>query len=181
MSEKVKCCTACFSEIHDKKSYRCLYPNARDRFTYILEELHIPRTGHLCKFCINKLNKVHRLDEEIRTKLPSLKRDRLEIVTDLRDSFAKCKNAVTSTPRKPAEDGREKRLWCSPTATPRTTKVRRLLPFSPTAASQRQSPVKQKHTRYNYHKSLRLYRLNEHVSLHSNHSNRPFEWQKLAR
>lgn len=79
-----KTCKLCLKPITDLKYYRSLATETSKLYSALLTELSVARKGYACKFCVNKLNRLVRLDEEIRTKIDVLKQKRCEIFEDLK-------------------------------------------------------------------------------------------------
>ncbi|XP_056016938.1 uncharacterized protein LOC125674871 [Ostrea edulis] len=112
-----KSCEICSEIIKDKKSYRQVKSNVD--FCQLFLELNLEEDGYVCKFCVNKLNRLVRIDDDIKTKVAKLTEKRNELLAEL-------KNAVGSKVLTPVikKRGRQKN-----TPTPRKLKVRRLLSF----------------------------------------------------
>lgn len=77
-------CELCLKPITDLKYYRSLATEASKLYSALFTELSVARKGYACKFCVNKLNRLVRLDEEIRTKIDVLKQKHCEIFEDLK-------------------------------------------------------------------------------------------------
>lgn len=114
------------------KYYRSLATEASKLYSALLTELRVARKGYACKFCVNKLNRLVRLDEEIQTKIDVLKQKRCEIFEDLkretsvRQNFSSAKSSLQTPVKKFSK--REYRA-VSKTPTPRKFKARRILPL----------------------------------------------------
>ena len=80
-----KTCLCCKTQITDQKSYRCVYEDVGDKFPYILWEAGIKGSDYLCKFCLNKLNRITRIDE----KIPTINVERRQILEALIKRFSK--------------------------------------------------------------------------------------------
>lgn len=144
----VKTCSLCSSQIIDKRYYISLATEASNTYSEILIELNVKKQGFACKFCVNKLNRLIRLDEDIRTKVDVLNLKHSEVVTELKNVITSnlppsgypvktfsCAKTLVTTPVQP------KRTFCdiSKTPTPRKVKALRILPIS---RSPRASAVK---------------------------------------
>ncbi|XP_062597660.1 uncharacterized protein LOC134259070 [Saccostrea cucullata] len=135
-----KPCEICLKPITDIKYYRSLGTEASKVYSALLDELNIDRKGYACKFCVNKLNRLIRLDEEIRTKLDVLKQKRGEIFDDLKkvtcnrpsssvaSSSSARPNSSLQTPVK--KNSKREYKIISKTPTPRKFKARRILPLA---------------------------------------------------
>lgn len=127
-----KTCKLCLKPITDLKYYRSLDTEASKLDSALLTELSVARKGNACKFCVNKLNRLVRLDEEIQTKIDVLKQKRCEIFEDLkretsvRQKFSSAKSSLRTPVKKISK--REYRA-VSKTPTPRQFKARRILPL----------------------------------------------------
>lgn len=117
--EVLKNCGLCGEIITDKKSYRQV--KSSENFCKIFSELNLKEDGYVCKFCVNKINRIVRLDDDIKTKVSKLSEKRNEIFADLQKTVSTCKKSCT-----PVNKKRERQ---KNTPTPRKPKVRRLLPF----------------------------------------------------
>ena len=113
-----KTCLCCKTQITDKKSYRCVYEDVGDRFMYILWESGIKGSDYLCKFCLNKLNRITRIDE----KIPTINVERRQILEALIKRFSKDHDeGELTTPIK------SKRPLAKTTTTPRKTETIKFL------------------------------------------------------
>lgn len=127
-----KTCELCLKPITDLKYYRSLATEASKLYSALLTELSVARKGYACKFCVNKLKRLVRLDEEIRTKIDVLKQKRCEIfedlkrVTSVRQNISSAKSSLQTTVKHFSK--REYRA-VSKTPTPRKLKARRILPI----------------------------------------------------
>lgn len=84
-------------------------------------ELNLKENNYVCKFCVNKLNRLVRIGDDIRNKLETLHEKRNELFNELKRTVASKTQLRTPVNRK-----RERQ---KNTPTPRKPKVRRLLPF----------------------------------------------------
>lgn len=84
-------------------------------------ELNLKENNYVCKFCVNKLNRLVRIGDDIRNKLETLLEKRNELLNELKRTVASKTQLRTPVNRK-----RERQ---KNTPTPRKPKVRRLLPF----------------------------------------------------
>jgi hypothetical protein len=48
-----------------QKGYRSVFTEASKVYKYLLNEIRINSSGYACKFCVNKLNRILKLDEDI--------------------------------------------------------------------------------------------------------------------
>ena len=110
-----KTCLCCKTQITDQKSYRCVYKDVGDMFTYILWEAGIKGSDYLCKFCLNKLNRITRIDEKIPTvnverrqnlevliKRFSKNHDEGELITQIKSKRPLAKTTTTAGKQKPS-------------------------------------------------------------------------------
>ena len=77
-SEASKTCGICKERITDKKSYRQV--KSSEEFCRIFLELNLKENNFVCKFCVNKLNRLVRIDDDIRNKLEKLHEKRNELI-----------------------------------------------------------------------------------------------------
>ena len=104
-----------------------MYEDVRDSFTYILREAGIKGSGYLCKFCINKLNIITRIDG----KKSTINVERRQILADLSKRFSKDHDeGKLTTPIK------SKRPLAKIMHSSRKTKTIRLLPFPESSSEQ---------------------------------------------
>jgi hypothetical protein len=135
-----KTCSICLQIITDKKAYRSLSTEASKVYKNILNEIRINNSGYACKFCVNKLNRVLRLDEEIQGKVEVLKCKRLGLIEQL----SKGSGVVTPLHGKfitPVKSTITKKRPLVSTPTPKKTKCRKILPF-PSPSGRLKSPIK---------------------------------------
>ena len=142
-----KKCAICDSIITDFRSYRSLGTEASRIYSSTLKELGLDSCGYACKFCVNKLNRITRLDEEIRTKVNKLKETRVDIIKQLsstlkQDNVHVQKGTPVKTPVKTDKKRDRKTVFLSPT--PRKFKARRILPYSSPAAKKKLDNFEQK-------------------------------------
>ena len=126
-----KNCAICESIIDDFRSYRSLGTESSRIYSSILKELGLDSNGYACKFCVNKLNRIIRLDEDIRTKVKKLKEKRADIIKELSSTLKKNnlhvqKGTPVKTPVKTDKKRDNKTVFSTPT--PRIFKARQILP-----------------------------------------------------
>ena len=106
-----KTCLCCKTQITDQKSYRCVYKDVRDRFTYILWEAGIKGSDYLCKFFLKQIKQNYKnwrkkttVNVERRQNLEALikrfskNHDEGELTTQIKSKRPLAK--TTTTPRK---------------------------------------------------------------------------------
>lgn len=122
MAEKgtEKICGLCRNTIKDKKSYRLV--STHEDFSRIFKELSLNVKNYVCKFCVNKLNRLARIDDDIKTRLTKLYEKRNELFSEIKETVISKAHLRT-----PVSNKRERQ---KNTPTPRKPKIRRLLPFN---------------------------------------------------
>lgn len=114
MTAPMKTCGFCMKNIRDK-SNRSLASNTRqDHYGNIFKILGISMTGVVCNQCVNKLNRIRKLNGDIETKVVSLTEERDKLLATLKAMPGIVKQSV-STPRRG-----EKRPLIKQTPTPRS-------------------------------------------------------------
>nr|XP_034321927.1 uncharacterized protein LOC117688213 [Crassostrea gigas]XP_034321928.1 uncharacterized protein LOC117688213 [Crassostrea gigas] len=114
MAAPMKTCGFCKKNIRDK-SYRSLASNiSQDHYGNIFKILGIAMTGVLCNQCVNKLNRIRKLNGDIETKVVSLTEERDKLLATLKAMPGIIQQCV-STPRRG-----EKRPLVKQTPTPRS-------------------------------------------------------------
>ncbi len=110
--EKKKECTICQVVLGNK--YRSLKTESSQVYVKYLKELEIKPEGYLCFSCINKINRLTKVDEDIINQVEKLKSERAELLRTLRLIG---KKATFVTPKKGP-----KRCLSSLTPSPRQVK-----------------------------------------------------------
>ena len=114
MAAPMKTCGFCKKNIRDK-SYRSLASNiSQDHYGNIFKILGIAMTGVLCNQCVNKLNRIRKLNGDIETKVVSLTEERDKLLATLKAMQGIVQQCVSTHRRG------EKRPLVKQTPTPRS-------------------------------------------------------------
>ena len=117
MAAPIKTCEFCFKTIKDK-SYRSLTSNtSQEQYGNIFNKLGIASVnGFVCNQCVNKLNRVNKLNGDIRTKVLMLTQERDKVLDTLKQMPGIVKqHQDMSTPKRG-----EKRHLVKQTPTPKS-------------------------------------------------------------
>jgi len=86
MAAPMKVCRFCCNYISDNKSYRSLASETcKNQYDTVYQMLTIQPEGVVCNLCMNKLNRVSKLNHDIETKVFALQAERDKIISQIKD------------------------------------------------------------------------------------------------
>ena len=100
MSQLVKTCLFCLKHITDR-SYRSLSSStSREQYKEVYKLLSLSEVnGFVCNLCVNKLNRISKLNEDLKTKYQIIKQERDKLFFVVKDlPGIKCSTATVTTP-----------------------------------------------------------------------------------
>ena len=99
-------CALCRTGIKDKKSYRRVESLVSLKIQLQYLNLISP-TSILCCFCFNKINRLHKIDGDLKTKVSKLREEKSVLIGELKalPGFSESENVTTTPKSKPQKRG----------------------------------------------------------------------------
>lgn len=99
MAAPTKKCAFCMETLNVKRSNRCLDTEAsKKQYQWAFDSLKIPMYGYACSLCATKLNRICKLNDDLKTKVLSIRGERDALLEKLK-SMPGVTHNVQKTPK----------------------------------------------------------------------------------